>query len=463
MRSAKTRLTSPARSGAGIALVLVVASVVAGCSGASPPARTAARVEGLASTLGPVTETPASKQLEWVIGELNRGAAPTAAGLAEHFSSAFLAAVPPKQLIADLTPFARQDLVIAGLFTGAGADALAAEVNGAAGFSFRVTITVSPSAPHLIEGLLFSPLPRAISSWSGVDQALERLAPHASLYAGHGGGGEIHELNGTEPGAIGSAFKLYVLAALASAIEHGSVHWNTPLAIRDAWKSLPSGNMRLEPAGRKFTLLHYAQQMISVSDNTAADHLIGRLGRGAVEAQLVALANHSVARNEPFLTTRELFALKLAAPSALMRAFAAGDTAERTRLLPRVERLTPTIAEAASWTTPRAIDTIEWFASPADLAHAISQLEVDSDKPGLSPLRQVLAINPGIGFNRSIWPYVAYKGGSEPGVLSTTWYLRRRDGRTFVLSIVLNNPKADISTLAEVSVAEAAVNLLAGG
>jgi hypothetical protein len=32
-----------------------------------------------------------------------------------------------------------------------------------------------------------------------------------------------------------------------------------------------------------------------------------------------------------------------------------------------------------------------------------------------------------------------------------------------VLSIVLNNPKADISTLAEVSVAEAAVNLLAGG
>jgi hypothetical protein len=48
-------------------------------------------------------------------------------------------------------------------------------------------------------------------------------------------------------------------------------------------------------------------------------------------------------------------------------------------------------------------------------------------------------------------------------VLSTTWYLRRRDGRTFVLSIVVNNPKADIGTLAEVSIAEAAVNLLAEG
>ncbi|MGD0981494.1 MAG: serine hydrolase [Solirubrobacteraceae bacterium] len=451
---------SPASAGLGIALVLAVASLAAGCGGASAPAKVAARAESLVRTLAPVTATPASKQLDWVIGELNRGASPTAADLAAHFSSAFLAAVPPKQLIADLTPFARQDLVIVGLFGGASADALAAEVNGTGGSSFRVTITVSPTTSHLIEGLLLSPLPRAISSWSGVDRALERLAPQASLYAGYAGGGQIHALNGTEAGAIGSAFKLYVLGALGAAVEHGSVRWNTPLAIRNAWRSLPSGNMWLEPAGRKFTLLHYATQMISVSDNTAADHLIGLLGRAAVEAQLTALANHSIARNEPFLTTRELFALKLAAPRSLTDAFAAGDTAERVRLLPRIDSLTPTIAEAASWTTPRSIDKIEWFASPADLAHAIAELEVESGRPGLSPIRQILAINPGIGFNRAVWPYVGYKGGSEPGVLSTTWYLRRRDGRTFVLSIVLNNPKANISTLAEVSVAEAAVNLL---
>jgi hypothetical protein len=56
---------------------------------------------------------------------------------------------------------------------------------------------------------------------------------------------------------------------------------------------------------------------------------------------------------------------------------------------------------------------------------------------------------------------VAYKGGSEPGVLSTTWYLRRSDGRAFVLSIVLNDPAQAISTLAEVEVAQAAAELLA--
>jgi beta-lactamase class A len=219
--------------------------------------------------------------------------------------------------------------------------------------------------------------------------------------------------------------------------------------------------MRLEPAGATFSLLHYAQQMISVSDNTAADHLIHRLGRAAVEAELAALGNHSVARNEPFLTTREMFALKLAAPASLRDAFAAGDTAVRERLLPRVDVLTPTLAQASGWTQPRSIDSIEWFASPADLAHAISALETQSREPGLAPLRQILAINPGLQLDPATWSYVGYKGGSEPGVISTTWYLERSDGRTFVLSIILNDSTAEISTLGEVSVAEAAINLLA--
>ena len=76
-------------------------------------------------------------------------------------------------------------------------------------------------------------------------------------------------MRGDEAGAIGSAFKLYVLGALARAVADGDATWQERLAIRDAWKSLPSGAMRDEPAGSAFTLRHYAEQMISVSDNTA--------------------------------------------------------------------------------------------------------------------------------------------------------------------------------------------------
>lgn len=416
------------------------------------------------TALAPVTATPASEQLRWVVAELNASATPSRAELAAHFSPAFLAEVPPKALVASLADLAGQNLQIARVLRSPGSHgdlALEAELTSPGGAAFDASIAVSATAPHLIVGLDFRLAAPTINSWSGVDAALERLAPHASLYAGYAGGGEIHALNGTEAGAIGSAFKLYVLGALANAVEHGSVRWTTRLAIHERWKSLPGGDMRLDPAGATFSLLHYAQQMISVSDNTAADHLIHRLGRNAVETQLVALGNHSVSRDEPFLTTRELFALKLAAPASLTRAYANGGTAARTRLLARVDAFTPTLAEAAAWTAPRYISTLEWFASAADLAHAINRLEVESRRRGLAPLRQILAINPGIALNAQTWSYVGYKGGSEPGVISTTWYLRRRDGRAFVLSIILNDPAGNISTVSEVSVAEAAVNLLA--
>jgi beta-lactamase class A len=446
------------------ALSLVGLVLLAGCGGSSKPSSSTTQSTSrtsAAGTLVPVNATPARTQLDWVIAELNRAAVPSGSLLAEHFSAAFLAAVPPKQLVAALAAVAGQGMAVAGAFAGQTEYQLVAEVTANAGASFKAAITVSAAAPNLIEGLLFTPLASAIASWSGVDAALERLASHASLYAGVVGGAEIHTLNASQPGAIGSAFKLYVLGALAQAIRLHTVEWSTPLAIHDSWKSLPSGDMRLEPAGARFTLRHYAQQMISVSDNTAADHLIHRLGRAAVEAQLVALGNQSVARNEPFLTTRELFALKLAAPASLRDAFAAGDTALREKLLPSVDVLTPTLAQASGWTMPRQIDSIEWFASPADLARAISALEAQSHEAGLAPLRQILAINPGVRLDPATWSYVGYKGGSEPGVISTTWYLERSDGRAFVLSIVLNDPDSEISTLGEVSVAQAAIDLLA--
>jgi beta-lactamase class A len=218
--------------------------------------------------------------------------------------------------------------------------------------------------------------------------------------------------------------------------------------------------MRDEPAGERFTLRHYAEQMISVSDNTATDHLIGRLGRAAVEAQLAALGNHAIAANRPFLTTRELFALKLAAPRSLREAFARGDSQQRRRLLGQIGALRPTIASADSWRAPRSIRRIEWFASPAELTHAITSLVTRAREPALAPLRAILSGNPGIPLDRSRWPYVAFKGGSEPGVLSLTWYLERRDRRAFALSIVLNDDHDEIDAAAATAIAEAAIKLL---
>ena len=406
--------------------------------------------------------TPAGLQLDWVIQALNRASVPSNAELARHFSAAFLKAVPPARLVEALSSVsAERPLRVAEVLARQGQLGLQVRVETRSGASFRVTITVAAAAPHPIEGLLFQPLAAPLASWSAVDAALRGLAAHAGLYAGRADGGALHALAASRAGAIGSAFKLYVLGALAQAVKDGSAAWDEPLAIRDAWKSLPSGDMRTEPAGKRFTLRHFAEQMISVSDNTAADHLIGRLGRPAVERQLAALGDHAAARSEPFLTTREFFALKLAAPASLREAFARAGTAERRRLLAGVDALQPTLAEAATWTAPRSIDRIEWFASPADLAHAIAALVDRAREPALEPVRAILAINPGVPVDHSAWRYVGFKGGSEPGVLSMTWYLERHDGRAFVLSIVLNDDRRGIDTAAALSAAEAAIGLLA--
>ena len=41
-----------------------------------------------------------------------------------------------------------------------------------------------------------------------------------------------------------------------------------------------------------------------------------------------------------------------------------------------------------------------------------------------------------------MWPYVAFKGGSEPGVLTLAWYAEREDGRAFVVVTSLTSDEA---------------------
>ena len=57
-----------------------------------------------------------------------------------------------------------------------------------------------------------------------------------------------------------------------------------------------------------------------------------------------------------------------------------------------------------------------------------------------SAARGVLAVNPGLNWPAASWPYVGFKGGSEPGVLDLTFLLRRADGQWFVLTSTWNNP-----------------------
>jgi beta-lactamase class A len=420
-------------------------------------------------------DTPVGRQLGWILEVLNGGAAAlTVADVQQHFGAAFLAAVPADQLIATLRTIAGQAAPVRLVgFAGqpTATQAVALVESGVAPGTFSISIAVDPTPPYLIEGLLLQPVapspgtPVAVASWADLDRQASALAATTVVAAAELVGGHpqpIHARDATTPIALGSSFKLYVLGELAHQIAAGKAAWDEELAIRDDWKSLPSGDMRNEPAGTAFSLQHYAEQMISVSDNTAADHLLFRLGRENVEAFQATMGNTHAARNVPFLSTRELFVLKLALPPDQVAAYIAANTAEKRRLLAEEIGPTPvTLGQATGWTSPRAIDTLEWFASGEDLGRALAALQALAAQPGLAPVGHVLAINPGLAIDAATWPYVGYKGGSEPGVLTLNWLLQRADRRWFAVSLGWNDPAKAIDETPAVALAGQAIALLA--
>jgi hypothetical protein len=94
---------------------------------------------------------------------------------------------------------------------------------------------------------------------------------------------------------------------------------------------------------------------------------------------------------------------------------------------------------------PRRVDEIEWFASASELCRLMAALDVRTELPGLEPLADVLSRNPGLPIDPIAFPYIAFKGGSEPGVLNLTWLVHAQSGARYFVSTRLNDPSAPIA------------------
>ena len=235
---------------------------------------------------------------------------------------------------------------------------------------------------------------------------LENGKPRASLKAG-------------QPMAVGSTFKLAVLKALRSQIESGQKSWRDVVALRPEWKSLPSGFLQTWPDGSLLTLESLAALMISQSDNTATDHLVHSVGREAVEA--------IAPRNRPFLTTRELFILK-SQPDLTKQYRGATEQEQRSLLNSIANNPLPTAKDF--FASPIQLD-VEWFFTTSELCELMSQVQ---DLP-------LMNINPGVAKPED-WQRVAFKGGSEPGVLNLTTWLQGKNNQQFCVSASWNHTTA---------------------
>jgi beta-lactamase class A len=79
--------------------------------------------------------------------------------------------------------------------------------------------------------------------------------------------------------AIGSAFKLAILKVLQDDIALQNRQWDDIATLMPDLRSLPSGILQDYPDNAPFTLHTLASLMISQSDNTATDILLGLVGR----------------------------------------------------------------------------------------------------------------------------------------------------------------------------------------
>jgi beta-lactamase class A len=274
-----------------------------------------------------------------------------------------------------------------------------------------------------IDGLLFTNPQFIYVSRSAALQGLRRLPGQISLLVLANGAPLLTMAPGRAL-AVGSAFKLAVLAALQQRINAGQLSWTQKVTLRAQDKSLPSGVLQTRPNGSRYTVADLARYMISISDNTAADLLIHLVGRAAIDPLIPE-------RDRSILTTHELFVLKAPANKGLReRYLAAASPATRLAILAQVDQLPlPSLRVLVPLFSKGPVaPRIEWFFSVRQLCGLMARVQ---QLPQMS-------INPGVA-NPAEWTHVAFKGGSEPGVLNLTTMAMARNGVTYCVSATWNN------------------------
>ncbi|MFI6905827.1 serine hydrolase [Nonomuraea sp. NPDC050394] len=440
-------MTSKSLPALAVAATLLAGSGVATEAGAAPsPSPSATGSPGVE-----IPATPAGQQLRWVLGAIGRVPVPETE-IKEHFAGSYLAVLPP----AEVNAFLRD---LAGLTLNAvdGSRPKQIEVTATlSGHKFMVTLGVDDTGKiDLLGAEPILPAPSEPKTWKELDERLAKAAPRHAYLAAEIKGSRIrpiHAIRRNTDRPIGSMFKLYILGALAKQIRQGKLSWNTQLTITPELKSLPSGELQDRPDGSKVSVLEAATLMIAISDNTGTDMLLHKVGKRAVEKTMRAWGARDK-RNFPVLSTRELFTLKGADYPKHSKAYLAlGTAAKRAYLRDTVAKVP--LASIAPWLKPpRELDTIEWFASPSDIARAHAELRRFKD-PNVG---RVMSVNPG-GLAKGTW----YKGGSEVGLLALGHSYRAANGKVYVLTTLAANPAAPFPSSATrelLALAQGAVKL----
>lgn len=371
--------------------------------------------------------------------------------IADSFSAAFIADVPEPRLRALAARLVAQNgralRIASAVPAGRNRYVLTVEQERA---DASVIVTLDETAPHRIAGLVITGSTARLATISAVMAAFRALPGTVGVAVARLGAGAPQPHAAIAPDraqAVGSTFKLLVLAELVRAIDAGERRWTdvTPLTVR----AVPSGILQDWPAGSPLTLHSLAGLMLSRSDNSATDTLIALLGRDRIAAMGAPLGWPPHAGNIPLLTTLELATLKGSAGGALADRYAAATPVERRAMLAGAVAAVPrsAIDQAALETRPYRIDTVEWFASPVAIVRTLDWFRDRARRRAgaATTALALLAINPGLpAADAARFAYVGYKGGSEAGVLAMHYLVQTRRGDWYAVSASWNDARTNL-------------------
>jgi beta-lactamase class A len=239
--------------------------------------------------------------------------------------------------------------------------------------------------------------------------------------------------------AVGSTFKLFIFGTLVDEVNHGRRRTENAMLLRADLVGPPQSELGEWPMGSPVTVHTLALKMISISDNTATDHLHYLLGRERIEEQMAAMGHGDPTVNRPLLSTREMTMLRDKDRGLPGRAYQKLDDTARRKFLAENATGVPEY-EKLDFDTG-AYTLAEWYASPIDMAHALAWIE-ENTRTGqpAHALRAILTIDPKLPHDAQVWPFVGFKGGSEDQLLAGNWLLQNKNGLWYTLHLFYNNP-----------------------
>ncbi|WP_208990064.1 serine hydrolase [Pseudovibrio brasiliensis] len=278
---------------------------------------------------------------------------------------------------------------------------------------FNVTVLLERERSGKIKGLFIKPALYLVESLEDCLSRMQEVASSCSLLI-RKDGVEFFSKDADKPLAIGPAYKLFVMQELMRRVKSGELKWNQKVRLERDLESHPESNLYAKMKGGLVTLQAVAQHMMAASDNSAADVILNLIGTKPLE---------TCEERTPFLTSRQFYQLK--ADRKLAEKYGQADAAQRQKILEKIEeRPLPAIEDVAD----PYLTGVEWYASAEELCDVIADIADD----------KAMQFNPGLA-EKTDWQRIAFKAGSEIGVLNFTYDLKGLNSTHWQVALTWNH------------------------